>query len=162
VRTIVLASRKGGAGKTTLAAHLAVEAIRATGGKVFVVDADPMAGLSVWWNSRKADTPRFCKLENGIAAVLAHLEEVGADLVVVDTPPAASDEIEDIIKAADLVVIPVIPSPNDLAAIGETLSMVERVGRPFLFVLNNASTSQSLPSEVAMSSCTHARICDRA
>ncbi|MBV8705004.1 MAG: ParA family protein, partial [Acetobacteraceae bacterium] len=75
MRTIVLASQKGGAGKTTLAAHVAVAAEAAGAGPTVLIDTDPQGSLSAWWNVREADTPalapstipelpdkRFCQL----------------------------------------------------------------------------------------------------
>ena len=59
MHVIVLASQKGGAGKTTLSRHLAVEAERAGEGPVILIDADPQGGLAGWWNRRRADTPVF-------------------------------------------------------------------------------------------------------
>ena len=59
MQTICSYSTKGGCGKTTLAAHLAVEAERQGDGPVAVMDADPQASLARWWNQREADTPAF-------------------------------------------------------------------------------------------------------
>jgi hypothetical protein len=57
MRILTIASQKGGAGKTTLTAHLAVEAERTGAGPVAVVDTDPQGSLAAWWNSREAPTP---------------------------------------------------------------------------------------------------------
>ncbi|MFB8916248.1 nucleotide-binding protein, partial [Xanthomonas phaseoli] len=57
MKTLVLASQKGGAGKTTLAAHLAIAAELAGAGPVVLIDTDPQGSLSAWWNSRDANTP---------------------------------------------------------------------------------------------------------
>ncbi len=51
---ISMSSTKGGGGKTTLAAHLAVEAVKQQIGKVAVIDTDPQASLAGWWNLREA------------------------------------------------------------------------------------------------------------
>ena len=59
MHVLVLASQKGGAGKTTLSRHLAVEAERAGAGPVVLLDADPQGGLAAWWNRRQATTPVF-------------------------------------------------------------------------------------------------------
>ena len=56
MRILTLASQKGGAGKTTLAAHIAVEAERAGAGPVALIDLDPQGSLAAWWNSREAPT----------------------------------------------------------------------------------------------------------
>jgi chromosome partitioning protein len=140
--TIVLASRKGGAGKTTLALHLAVEAERQGVGTVCMIDADPMegGGASSWRNRRDADrSPHFLRIgPEGIAATLKKAEQAGVDLVVIDTPPAATGALEAIFRLADLIVMPVVPSPNDLAAIGGTLGLIVSAERPVMFVLSIA------------------------
>ena len=59
---IVLASQKGGAGKTTLAAHLAVAAEAAGDGPAVLIDTDPQGSLSAWWNVRKADSPKLAPM----------------------------------------------------------------------------------------------------
>ena len=56
MKTIVIAARKGGAGKTTLTRNLAVAA-SADGLKVLCVDLDPQASLRGWWERREADAP---------------------------------------------------------------------------------------------------------
>jgi RecA/RadA recombinase len=59
MKTIVFASQKGGAGKTTLAAHLAVAAVKAGDGPCVLIDTDPQASLTDWWNGREDETPAF-------------------------------------------------------------------------------------------------------
>ena len=68
MRILTIASQKGGAGKTTLAAHLAVEAEHTGAGPVAVVDTDPQGSLAAWWNSREAPTPLFASVEIGVYA----------------------------------------------------------------------------------------------
>ncbi len=70
MRVIVLASRKGGAGKTTLSSHLAVEAERAGVGRVALADTDPQGGLAAWYNARKAETPIFVDVSKGLPAAI--------------------------------------------------------------------------------------------
>ena len=60
---VTIASQKGGAGKTTLSAHLAVEAERTGAGPVAVVDIDPQGSLADWWNQRAAETPLFAAVD---------------------------------------------------------------------------------------------------
>ena len=105
MRTLVLASRKGGAGKTTLSGHLAGEAQRRAAGPVAIIDIDPMGSFAAWWNERQSDTPVCAGVgEGGLTAALQTLEESGVELVVIDTPPFATAEIAAIVKAADLVM----------------------------------------------------------
>jgi chromosome partitioning protein len=163
MHVIALASRKGGAGKTTLSAHIAVAAESAGAGPVAIIDADPMSGLSTWWNKRAAHTPLFAKVDGvGFAKALATLRKQGVRLVVIDTPPADGNVIAPIIRLADMVVVPVVPSPHDIWAIGNTIGVVEDTGVPLVFVINNAGgtklTSQTIRQlsqhgTVAMSIC---------
>jgi chromosome partitioning protein len=162
METIVLASRKGGAGKTTLAAHLAVAAERSGVGKVVVIDADPMGGLATWWNARRSDSLGFSRItERGMKDTLRSLEKSGVSLVVIDTPPAASEGVAVIVAAANLVVIPVIPSPNDLAAVGETIKIIEDAGKPLLFAINNASINGKLTTQAIAVLGEHGQVAAR-
>ena len=92
MKVIVLANQKGGAGKTTIAGHLAVRAEEDGAGPVALVDTDPQGSLSAWWNERIAPTPVFASvtLEN-LAEHLKELAASGIKLVVIDTPPAVTD-----------------------------------------------------------------------
>jgi len=130
VKTVVVSSLKGGSGKSTIAVNLAVEASLSAGRtkyKVAIVDTDsPQGSLSHWWNARKAETPLF----------VDSLTPAGVEYLFVDTPPQKPDVKT--IQAADLVIIPVKPSPNDLRAVGDTLAVVKRVDRPFCFVITMA------------------------
>ncbi len=140
MHVMVLASQKGGSGKTTLAGHLAIAAARTLPGAVALIDADPQGSLSEWWQARHATTPLFarCRVAQ-FAADLEQLRASGIALVVVDTPPALVETTLEIIRHADLVVVPVQPSPHDLRATTATIESVERLAKPFIFVLNGAT-----------------------
>lgn len=119
MKVIAVTSQKGGTGKTTLSGHLAVQAERAGHGPIALVDTDPQGSLTQWWNARKADTPAF--VQTSISALpndLERLREAGIELVFIDTPPAITWAIIEVIKISDMVLIPVRPSPHDLAAPG--------------------------------------------
>ena len=168
--TLVVASRKGGAGKTTLSGHVAVEAECQNAGPVALIDMDPMGSLAAWWNERKADMPVCAGWVGGWTKALQHLERSGVNLVVIDTPPFATAEIAAIVRLASLVLVPVIPSPHDLRAIGETIELVEKERKPLVFVVSNASTNGKLTIQavtalsqygtVAQPSSTRGRISD--
>jgi len=148
MKVIAIASRKGGSGKTTLAGHLAVQAERAGDGPVALVDVDPQGSLSDWWNKRAAPTPIFMQTAlTDLADNIERLREMGTKLLVVDTPPALTSAIGDIIKLSDLVVIPTRPSPHDLRSIGATVELVEHLGKPLIFVLNAATPRARITSE---------------
>ena len=110
-----------------------------------------MAGLTGWYDARKADTPICVEpaalRARGLKATLDGLRAGGARLVIIDTAPSASTDVGRLIAAADLVLVPVIPSPNDLRAVGETLDLVDSAGKPILFVVNNAATNAKLTNQ---------------
>jgi chromosome partitioning protein len=151
VQVVVVASRKGGCSKTTLSAHLAVEAHLRGDGPVAAIDADPMGGLTGWYDARKAQEPIFVEpaaLKSlGIKATLAGLRDAGVRLVIIDTAPSAANDVRDLISVATIVLVPVIPSPNDLRAIGETLDLVDEADRSVLFVVSNAAANAKLTNQ---------------
>jgi chromosome partitioning protein len=153
---IAVASQKGGSGKTTLAGHLAVQADRTGFGPVALVDTDPQGSLSEWWNARAAETPLFARASAGrFAADIARMRELGIKLLVVDTPPAIEATIAEVISLSDLVVIPARPSPHDLRAAGATVELIERVGKPLVFVINAATPRARITSEAVMALSQH-------
>lgn len=156
---IVLASQKGGVGKTTIAGHLAVEAERQGAGPVALLDTDPQAGLAAWWNAREAPTPAFAQLlPGGLRATLASLKAQGCGLVVIDTPPALTDSIRETAAIASLVLVPVQPSPHDLRAVADTVELVRKVRRPLVFVLNRTRAGTRLTSDAAVALSQHGTV----
>ena len=159
MKIVALAAQKGGAGKTTLAGHLAVQAERAAAGPVALIDTDPQGSLANWWNAREAKTPAFVRTAIGkLDEDLDRLREAGMKLVIIDTPPAITWAIVDVVKVSDLVVIPVRPSPHDLAAAGVTVETVEKLGKPLLFVVNGASGRARISSEAAIALSQHGTV----
>jgi chromosome partitioning protein len=159
MRILTIASQKGGAGKTTLAAHLAGAAERAGAGPVAVVDTDPQGSLAAWWNSREAPTPLFAAVE--IARLPDHLrtlERRDVQLVVIDTPPALADVITAAIAVADLVLIPARPSPHDLRAVGVVVALAEAAGKPFCFVLNGATPRTTIAVDAVRALAQHGKV----
>jgi chromosome partitioning protein len=154
--TICLCSTKGGCGKTTIAAHLAVEAGRQGHGPVAVIDADPQASLARWWNLRQAETPTFVKTSiDELPAQLKALRGSGYKLVVIDTPGADVSHTRPILRAADLVVIPSRPSPIDLGTLSVTVEMVEAEGKPLVFVLNAVTARTRISAQAVMALSEH-------
>lgn len=150
-KVLVLASQKGGVGKTSLSAHLAVAAEQAGFGPVVIYDTDPQQSLVRWFQDREADTPKLAK--GGIAELPATLERLGAGgvrLVVIDTPPAMTDAIRAVIEHADFVLIPTQDGKTDLAAIGSTVRMVRELDRPFAFALTFIKRGTVQATEAAM------------
>jgi chromosome partitioning protein len=148
MKVIAIASRKGGSGKTTLAGHLAVQAERAGSGPVALADVDPQGSLADWWNKRAAAAPAFMQTTlASLADDIERLRALGIKILIIDTPPALTSTIGDVIKLADLVVIPTRPSPHDLRSIGATVELVEHLGKPLIFALNAATPRARITSE---------------
>jgi len=157
--TIVLASQKGGSGKTTLSGHLAVEAERAGAGPVVLIDTDPQGSLAQWWNARGAPTPQF--IRSGLPDLGGALEELrgaGAKLAIIDTPPAITASISHVVSFADLVIVPARPSPHDLRAVGATVDIAERHHKPVIFVLNAATARARITSDSAVALSQHGTV----
>ena len=156
MRVIAIASQKGGSGKTTLAGHLAVQAQRTGAGSVALIDTDPQGSLADWWNEREDPTPVFVhtstpRLDHDIE----QLRELGVDLLFIDTPPAITATISDVVRVSDLVLIPTRPSPHDLRSIGRTVELVEALGKPLVFVVNGATQRARITSEAAIALSQH-------
>jgi len=153
-QVITIAQRKGGAGKTTLAAQLAVAWAR-QGARVAVLDIDPQGSLAAWVDLRRARLGgeaigfEFAALPGWRAAQWVEDRARQADLVVIDCPPHAETEARIVVRPAGLILIPVQPSPLDLWATGATLKMVHGEGRRALIVLNRVSPRSSLTSDIA-------------
>lgn len=154
--TICLYSTKGGCGKTTLAAHLAVEAEKQGAGPVAVMDADPQASLARWWNGRRAETPAFVQTTLAdMPTRLAALKQAGVKLVLIDTAGADVSHSREIIRLADLVLIPSRPSPLDLGTLGTTVGAVEAEGKPLIFVLNAVTARTRISNQAIMALSQH-------
>ncbi len=159
MRTIVVASQKGGVGKTTIAGHLGVMAEQNGAGPVALIDTDPQGSLAAWWNERKAEAPLFAQVE--IARLSEHLQaltKAGVKLAIIDTPPAVTEMIRQVLRAADLVVIPTRPSPHDLRAVGSTVELVESAGKRMIFVINGAAPRARIAGEAAVALSQHGTV----
>ena len=159
MRVLAMASQKGGSGKTTLSGHLAVQAQRAGAGPVVLSDIDPQGSLSDWWNERQTDFPAFAQTTVArLAADLEVLRQQGFRLAVIDTPPAITMAIQSVIQVAELIVIPTRPSPHDLRAVGATVDLCDRAGKPLLFVVNAATPKAKITSEAAVALSQHGTV----
>ena len=159
MRTLVIASQKGGVGKTTLAGHLGVVAELSGAGPVALIDCDPQGSLASWWNERAAEAPLFASVS--IANLANHLQalgQAGVKLAIIDTPPAVTDMIRAVLQVADLVIIPTRPSPHDLRAVGSTVELVERAGKKMIFVINGAAARAKIAGEAAVALSQHGTV----
>ncbi len=134
---ITVASRKGGSGKSTLTAHLAAYAHKASR-RCLLIDADPQGSLTLWHSLRKGGEPLLRSATRGVDNLIKAAKGAGIEWVFIDTPPQASGIVNDAIRAATLVVIPARPSVFDLDAVKETIAYARERRKPYAVVLNGA------------------------
>lgn len=142
MRTLVVASAKGGVGKTTLATALAVEAAKTR--RVAVIDLDPQQSSARFLDLRNGDNPRLVMGVESIADALDLLGDDGVELVVIDTAPASLSNLVPAVAAADFVLVPVRPSPLDVEASDVMVELIEKSGKRFAFVINGALPASTL------------------
>jgi chromosome partitioning protein len=146
---ITIAQQKGGAGKTTLAAHLAI-AWAGQGRRVALVDIDPQGSLAAWHALRAERLGNgrtgldFAAITGWRTAAEVERRAGNHDIVVVDSPPHAETEAKLAIRAADLVILPVQPSPMDVWATRPTLDLAAQEKVPALLVLNRVPPRANL------------------
>lgn len=147
MRTIAVISQKGGAGKSTLAVHLAVAA-HLGGHRCAIVDLDPQATTRKWGDKRQADGPEVVgdhaeRLPQLVDAARSN----GADLLVIDTAPNADRASLTAARAADLILIPCRPAAFDLEAIEATRDLAVIAKKPAWVVLSSAPVRSAIVEE---------------
>lgn len=138
MKVVSLSSRKGGAGKSTIAVHLAV-ASEALGFRTAIFDLDPQASAALWSDHRGEPIPAVVPAQAPrLKGLLAQAVKGGADIVFLDTPPHADGVSADAGAVADLILIPCRASAFDLDAIGATLRLAAASKKPAFVVINAA------------------------
>jgi chromosome partitioning protein len=139
MKTIVVANQKGGSGKSTSTVHLAVAAEQAGDGPVLISDTDPQGSTGDWFNQRKRSdihAPRYAPLTfSDLSNNLQALAAAGASYLFIDTAPSIGSVNAELFAVADLILIPLNPTPTDLRALVKGLPMIKRSGKPFNFLL---------------------------
>lgn len=146
-KVIAVAQQKGGAGKSMLTAQFAA-ALGETG-KVAVLDIDPQASLTVWGKLRAAAPKASADVTVVTVSgwrLAGELEKLKAnyDYVLIDTPPVIDSDARRAIRGADLVLVPLNPSPPDLWAAEATLKLAAEEKRKTVLVFNRAPAASKL------------------
>jgi chromosome partitioning protein len=129
LKTVVLLSRKGGSGKSTIATHLAVCA-DLDGKAAALLDIDPQGSATKWSKRRQADTPTvYPATPVQVPNLLSKAKKQSADLIIIDTAGYADAQANAALQLADLVLIPCRASVADLDAIDYTIEQARHLSR---------------------------------
>lgn len=157
MKTLAIVSRKGGAGKTTIALHLAVAA-EAYGIVTAVFDLDPQASAAIWADHRGEQSPAVVPAQAPrLSALLAQARANEADLVILDTAPHADGIASEAASHADAILIPCRPSALDLDAIGASIRLARAASKP-AYVVINAAPIQGVETAETRSALTGAGV----
>lgn len=152
-RIITVAQQKGGSGKTTLAANLAV-ALRSRKMSVALIDTDPQGSLGRWFMERlerqgEDEAMDFSTSSAWGASYESEKLKKRFDAVIIDTPPKIDSDLRPALRVADLVMVPIASSQVDLWATEGVLDLARREKASVLVVLNRARPNTRLAAEVA-------------
>ena len=143
MKVIAFMTQKGGTGKTSLAASIAVAA-EESGERVFLIDLDPQGSLASWGKRRQAEAPPVDIVTPGkLANAIAGLADAGYTLAIIDTAGTDTAATAIAMQVADLSLIPARPSMLDIEAAQPTISALLRLNRRFAFVLNQCPTGRT-------------------
>ena len=160
MRVLAMASQKGGSGKTTLSGHLAVQAQLAGAGPVCLIDIDPQGsrlptgGTSARPTCRRSPRPPSRGSPPTSKSFASRASALPSSTRRRRSPwrSRASSPV------AELIVIPTRPSPHDLRAVGATVDLCDRAGKPLLFVVNGATPKAKITYEAAVALSQHGTV----
>lgn len=141
MKTIAFVNQKGGSGKSSLAVSLAVAALEADENP-FVIDLDPQGTAFAWGERRQAEKPPVDRSRAAqLGPVLDALAHQGFTLAIIDTQGADIAASSEVMRRADLTLIPARPTVPDIEASKPTIQSLTQLARPFAFILNQCPTT---------------------
>ena len=141
MNVITIASRKGGVGKSTLTAHISAFA-HMSGRRSLIIDADPQGSLTLWHAMRANGELPLRNAAQGIDRLVASAQIDGVEWVVIDTAPTMWVVVQEAIRVATMVVIPLRPGFFDIATVQDTVKIVQERNKPYLVVINAAPSKR--------------------
>jgi len=143
LRTLTVMSRKGGAGKTTVAVNLTLAA-RAMGVKAILADADPLRSACEVLRSRREATSLLVETSaSKLFALTEASRRAGAQLLIIDTPAAPETDVSAAVNVADLCLAVARPTYLDMAAAVSSVAIIQRLGRRGVIVLNQCAAARN-------------------
>jgi chromosome partitioning protein len=141
MHVVAVAAQKGGVGKSTLAQCFAIEGLK-EGRRTAIIDMDPQQSVAKWGARRVVKgipVPAVVATgEKTVKAVVAELTGQGAVLVIIDTPPLVTPQLNAALEAATGVVLVTRPNPMDIDALVETWAIVQHLGKHAAAVITQA------------------------
>jgi len=149
MNVLVFASRKGGAGKSTLAANFAAF-LSENEHSTLLIDTDRQGSLELWHQVRGRKEPKLKAGMRELVPTLDRARQDGVEWVIIDTPPNAKVGVEEAIRIASLVVIPMRPSLFDMAAVQDTIQIAKNLHKPYAVVINAAPAKRGNEEHAAV------------
>jgi chromosome partitioning protein len=148
MKTVAMIMQKGGVGKSTIARAMAVAAARA-GYKTALIDMDTQRTVMKWADRREAkDITAIEAVEADLESKLDKAEAAGIQLAIIDTPPARSGDALIAADVADLVMVPIQPSPDAYEQLPRTARVIRSFGVPAMAVPSLIHPSSRLDADV--------------
>ncbi|CAN5361639.1 ParA family protein [soil metagenome] len=160
MKTLAVISRKGGAGKTTLAVNLTLAAHLA-GWKTILADIDPQRSASDALRARTEPGPSIAEINAGkLFQTRSQALHDAYDVMLIDTPAAPDSDVAIAVNSADLCVLVCRPTFLDIASVARSAEMVRRLGKAGLIVLNQAPSKRGGQEPVSVQKAIEAlRFC---
>jgi chromosome partitioning protein len=137
MNVMTFASRKGGVGKSTLTAHVSAFA-HISGRRCMIIDADPQGSLTLWHAKRANGEILLRNAAQGIDRLVGSAQIDGIEWVFIDTAPTTWVVVQEAIRVATMVIIPVRPGFFDIAAVQDTVKAARERDKPYAVVINAA------------------------